>query len=548
MRLISAAIDQIANEAAEFGGGEIRLRVVNKRLVPILERRFGFDVEFEAGPETYMRRSAGAAWAWRNCRFAMKLLEKETWSGGRTYQMDVSEDEFLHFTTRDRAEEAIEAGKLSIEKARMTYAVYAVSLTFGKYLPRVQRTGLGLQEVDESEVVALRFKTDTIPYGGHVDEVSWMGDVNLIDPRVIEAGEAIALLEAVEPPVPFDPDDDFVIYTDMEHLEASMAGRFDYSDKDDPMGGEREAHEKLQRPPGGRQAGWVAGNCRFAQGEGDVWAWTNAEAEEWIERNGPLFESHGFRPEIVGSVSWRGKSKTDLDIRLNPIQKRSMEDALGSAMAMIRDMDLDEPGDPHPSSGSAPAWFIVTGFPGDASKTIEFYFAESDYPFDDGQEKVGAWMARCKFAQGDDVPVLADEPDRDYYGLEDEGGVTKGWYQETIWEAAEGLPVEEVPVRELSDENLEAADVASRDARRVEESDLEFPIVMRGDGGRSGSATCTPGPRSSRRPSARCWRARHRSPSVRSCAASWTGGGPGSSWTVTTGPSRRSCAATRRST
>ena len=166
----------------------------------------------------------------------------------RTYRMNVLDDEFLHFTTRERAAAIIQAGSLSIDSSTTLYGIFAVSLIFGMHLPKVHRTGFGLKGIPDSDIVALKFKTDTIPMGGSAEEVSWLGDVNLINPSIIEMDEADTLLKAIKPPVPFSPDDDMVIYTDREHIREALGLRFG-PDTGEGWSGEIKAHEMLQQPP-----------------------------------------------------------------------------------------------------------------------------------------------------------------------------------------------------------------------------------------------------------------------------------------------------------
>jgi hypothetical protein len=197
-------------------------------------------------------------------KLAMELVEKDRW-GNRIYRMDVLDDEFLHYTTRERAQQIIESGILSIDSSLTVRGVFGISLVFGKYFPRVQQTGFGLKDLENPDIVALRFKTDTIPMSGGVEEVSWLGDVRLIEPQIIELDEAEALLNAVKPPVDLDPDGmDTIIYTDKKHLEKAMRVRFEPDDGE--WSNETKAHEMIQMPPvsPGEKEAWISGYCKFA--------------------------------------------------------------------------------------------------------------------------------------------------------------------------------------------------------------------------------------------------------------------------------------------
>lgn len=111
------------------------------------------------------------------------------------FELPLREDEFVHFTPAKRALEILKSGKLLMDppyKKFGTDAVSAVSLTYGTYLPGVQTTHIA---DDEGQIVAVKFKTDTLPQIGFVEEVSWQEDVNLIDPKVITHAKAKRLLE-----------------------------------------------------------------------------------------------------------------------------------------------------------------------------------------------------------------------------------------------------------------------------------------------------------------------------------------------------------------
>jgi hypothetical protein len=140
----------------------------------------------------------------------MELVNQDRF--GNTYQMNVLEDQFLHFTPRSRAKEILKSGKLLMRPPYQKFGtdtVDAVSLTFGTHLPGVQTT-----HIKDPDVVAIIFKTNTIPQSGYGEEVKWIGDVNLIDPKIIELPQAEKMLKSVKPPVPFDADNDNVVYVD----------------------------------------------------------------------------------------------------------------------------------------------------------------------------------------------------------------------------------------------------------------------------------------------------------------------------------------------
>jgi hypothetical protein len=164
---------------------------------------------------------------------------------GKVWYANVINDEFLHFTPRSRAEEIFQSGKLLMRPPYEKFGtdtVDGISLTFGSHLPSVQTTHIG-----DEDIVAIRFKTDTIPHYGVSDEVKWIGDVNLINPQIMELNQAVQLLQSVQPPETFDADDDQVIYVDPKTYEKvhRIHGEWDKPPEgEDPM---QYAHGMLQQ-------------------------------------------------------------------------------------------------------------------------------------------------------------------------------------------------------------------------------------------------------------------------------------------------------------
>jgi hypothetical protein len=110
------------------------------------------------------------------------------------YTMDVTKDEFVHFTSEENARKIIEEGKLTKEKipSGRPDAVYAVSVLWGSYVN-------GTQVPKGIQPVAILFKTHTKPKYGYPEEVVWGQEV-ILEPgaKVISMGEAVRLLEAAQ--------------------------------------------------------------------------------------------------------------------------------------------------------------------------------------------------------------------------------------------------------------------------------------------------------------------------------------------------------------
>jgi hypothetical protein len=98
----------------------------------------------------------------------------------------VEDDFFIHFSDREIAKKIVSERKLSVEEG---YSNFAVSGVWGAYVPGVQHT-----HIDSDDIVAVMFKTDTVPSIGHVEEVTWDKDVILIGPKIIELAEAALVL------------------------------------------------------------------------------------------------------------------------------------------------------------------------------------------------------------------------------------------------------------------------------------------------------------------------------------------------------------------
>lgn len=109
-----------------------------------------------------------------------------------TYYMDLSQDTFIHFTLLSRAESMIESKTMSLNYGKRGLGpegIFAVSEAFGQYVPSVQLYVKKFNP-DNEQVVALEFKTNTVPDYGHPEEVIWKSDVSLINPRIISVEDA----------------------------------------------------------------------------------------------------------------------------------------------------------------------------------------------------------------------------------------------------------------------------------------------------------------------------------------------------------------------
>lgn len=118
----------------------------------------------------------------------------------------LKDDSFVHFTTKERANEILNGGKILQDPPYKKFgidAVTAVSVNYGKYVPRVQMDHIP----NNKDAVAIWFRTNTLPSYGYIEEVIWHEDVKLIDGKIISKEQAISLLENNE-----DIEDLYLLY------------------------------------------------------------------------------------------------------------------------------------------------------------------------------------------------------------------------------------------------------------------------------------------------------------------------------------------------
>lgn len=127
-----------------------------------------------------------------------------------TKTVKLAEDSFLHFTYLNRAKEILASGKLLANPPYDKFGisgVQAVSINHGMFLPGVQLTHLQKDD-NEDKIVAILFKTNTIPKIGFIEEIIWSGDVNLIDPQIVDMEAAIGMIRDLDDET---VDDDIII-------------------------------------------------------------------------------------------------------------------------------------------------------------------------------------------------------------------------------------------------------------------------------------------------------------------------------------------------
>lgn len=140
---------------------------------------------------------------------------------GDSYHADLAKDAFIHFTPADRAKQIVASGKLLMNPPYKKFgpdAVYAVSVKWGSFRPRVQTTHYG-----NVPLVGILFTTTTMPKIGYTEEVVWDRDVVMQNPKVLPYNQAVSLINAARESVSGEA---YVLYG-----KGKMAADAKYKDK-----------------------------------------------------------------------------------------------------------------------------------------------------------------------------------------------------------------------------------------------------------------------------------------------------------------------------
>lgn len=140
---------------------------------------------------------------------------------GDSYHADLAKDAFIHFTPADRAKQIVASGKLLMNPPFKKFgpdAVYAVSVKWGSFRPRVQTTHYG-----NVPLVGILFTTTTMPKIGYTEEVVWDRDVVMQNPKVLPYNQAVSLINAARESVSGEA---YVLYG-----KGKMAADAKYKDK-----------------------------------------------------------------------------------------------------------------------------------------------------------------------------------------------------------------------------------------------------------------------------------------------------------------------------
>ena len=113
------------------------------------------------------------------------------------YFLRLSQDYFYHYTYKERAEEILEDGYLRpnfYTDQAGAVGVFAISGTYGQEVTRVQLSGTRKHHM--GNIVAIKFKTRTLPKYGFVEEVIWDKPVKLRDVEVVPVSEVLQDLKS----------------------------------------------------------------------------------------------------------------------------------------------------------------------------------------------------------------------------------------------------------------------------------------------------------------------------------------------------------------
>ncbi len=186
--------EALAETAEAVGHTESTLR--SQYLVPGLEDDFMKDGTVKA---EHTKKALGTK---------LRPLGESTMGGGQVLTMPLKDDKFVHFTPSSRALEILRTKKLLMHPPHQKFgidAVSAVSTTYGQYVPGVQTTHIK----GDGDLVAILFSTNTPPDRGYVEEVTWKQDVHLVNPKLLSAVQAAAMLRVSPAKI---SDQDMVLY------------------------------------------------------------------------------------------------------------------------------------------------------------------------------------------------------------------------------------------------------------------------------------------------------------------------------------------------
>jgi hypothetical protein len=110
--------------------------------------------------------------------------------------MSVKDDEYIHFTIKPHLMDIIKQKRLdSSLRSELFTSTFAISTVYGKFIPNTQLFAGGGRKKDGTEFVAIKFKTNTPPEYGYVEEVVWHKPIELKSMSIMSVESAAELLK-----------------------------------------------------------------------------------------------------------------------------------------------------------------------------------------------------------------------------------------------------------------------------------------------------------------------------------------------------------------
>lgn len=114
----------------------------------------------------------------------------------KTFLMSIKDDEFIHFTIKSHLMDIIKQKTLdSSLKSELFGASFAISTRYGKFVPNTQLYAGGNRQKNGDEFVAIKFRTNTPPAYGYIEEVVWHKPVKLKNISIISLENAAMILK-----------------------------------------------------------------------------------------------------------------------------------------------------------------------------------------------------------------------------------------------------------------------------------------------------------------------------------------------------------------
>lgn len=133
----------------------------------------------------------------------------------RVFTFPLANERFVHFTLPDAAQSILDRNAIGTDDR----SVFAVSLSFGKWLPVVQYQHIRQRHPNRpnnlyssKDIVAIIFQTDKMPNAAFAEEVTWNPPVPIKNVQVVPSRDAIRMLKKTPYNHMLNDDEDSVKY------------------------------------------------------------------------------------------------------------------------------------------------------------------------------------------------------------------------------------------------------------------------------------------------------------------------------------------------